>query len=143
MPNEFVYAKGQIMTVISNVPGVNQAPINANDTQNIFPFAIGYLSTGELGVGPIGTRKSLYNVTIDLLTKTNNLSADLELLDPFVDSIPLALLQEVSDNGDKFSNTISTFDRINIQYIPLVDYSGVSCRGYRFIMVNVKILSNT
>lgn len=143
MANEFVNAKTQIMNVISSLTGIHQAPVNPNETQNDFPFAVGYLASGNLGAGATGTRKSLYNIVIDLLTRRINLPDDLATLDPFIDSIPLALIQQVSGNGQRFSLTISTFDEITIQFIPAVDYAGVQCIGYRFIMNNVKILSNT
>lgn len=143
MANEFVNAKAQIMNVIANVAGIHQAPTNPNETQNDFPFAVGYLASGNLGAGPTGTRKSLYNIVIDLLTRRINLPDDLALLDPFIDSIPLALIQEISGSGQRFSSTISTFDEITMQFIPSVDYAGVQMIGYHFIMNNVKILSNT
>lgn len=143
MANEFVNAKTQIMNVIAGLTGIHQAPTNPNETQNDFPFAVCYYASGNLGAGPTGTRKSLHNIVIDLLTNRMNLPADLEILDPFIDSIPLALIQQVSGNGQRFSNTISTFGEITIQFIPSVEYAGVQCIGYRFILNDVKILSNT
>lgn len=143
MANEFVNAKTQIANVIANVTGIAQAPVNPGETMNIFPIAAIYLADGNLGVGATGTRKSLYNIVIDILTNRMDLAHDLEILDPFIDSIPLALLAEVSDNGDRFSNTISTFTELRMNFIPNTEYAGVQMIGYRFIMVDVKILVNT
>lgn len=143
MANEFASAKAQIATVIANVSGIAQAPTNPGETMNIFPFAAIYLADGILSVGPIGTRKSLYNIVIDILTNRIDLAHDLEILNPFIDSIPLALLAEVSDGGDKFSGTISTFRELRMSYISVTDYAGVQMVGYRFIMSDVKILVNT
>jgi len=142
MANEFVNAKIAIMAVVAGVSGIAQAPTNPNDTQNVYPFVAGYLSTANVGGGAIGTNKALYNISLDLLTKMNDLASDLALLDPFIDSIPAALEVEIT-TGDRFGATISTFDSITIQFIPGVEYDGVPCRGYRFILNNVKILSNT
>lgn len=139
----YVAAKTQIAAVVAGVTGIHQAPTNPNETQNDYPFCAIYLASGNLGAGPIGTRKSLYNVVIDLLTRRINLPDDLALLDPFIDSIPAALIAEVSATGDKFSNTISTFDEITMTFIPSVDYAGVQMIGYHFVLNNVKILSNT
>lgn len=143
MTSEFVNAKTQIMLVVSNVSGIKQAPVNPGETQNDYPFAVGYMATGNLVAGAIGTRKSLYNIAIDLLTRRINLPDDLALLDPFVDSIPLALISEVSGDGNRFNQTISTFEQITMQFIPMVKYAEVECIGYRFVMNDVKILSNT
>jgi hypothetical protein len=147
MANEFINAKTQIASVIAAVSGIHQAPTNPNETQNDFPFASIYLSTGNLGAGAEGTRKSLYNIVIDVLTNRIDLAHDLAIIDPFIDSIPAALIAQVSNisggPGARFGNTISTFDEITMQFLPDANYAGVPCIGYRFIMSNVKILSNT
>lgn len=143
MTTNFVNAKTQIAYVISNVPGIHQAPVNPMETMNDYPFAAIYVATGNLGAGAIGTRKSLYNIAIDVLTPRLDLNRDLEILDPFIDSIPDALVAEVSGSGNRFSQTISTFTEITIQFIPMVNYAGVQMIGYRFVMVDVKILHNT
>lgn len=121
---------------------MKKAPTNPTETANEFPFAAIYLLNGNLGAGPIGTRKSLYNIAIDVLVPRKSLADDLALLDPFIDSVPAALVAEVSENGQKFNKTISNFESVSILYI-VVDYAAVPMRGYRFTMENVKILSNT
>jgi hypothetical protein len=67
----------------------------------------------------------------------------LAILNPFVDTIPAALDAEITGTGARFVNTISTFDQITIQFIPMVEDAGVQMIGYRFILNNVKILSAT
>lgn len=143
MTQAFEAALAQIMTVVSNVNGIAQAPPNPNETQNVYPFAVGYLMTGELGAGPIGTRKSLYNVAIDVLTVRMDLAKDLALLLPFIDTIKDDLLAEVSDGGGRFNNTISTFEKISILFLPKIDYAGTQMIGYRFTLNDLKILSQT
>lgn len=143
MANEFVNAKTQIMAVVANISGIKQAPTNPGETMNDYPFAVGYLANGNLGAGAVGTRKSLYNIVIDLLTRRINLPDDLALLDPFIDAIPAALIAKVSGDGNRFESTISTFDEITIHFIPMVKYAEVECIGYRFVLNNVKILNNT
>ena len=143
MTQAFEDALTQIAIVVSSVNGIHQAPAHPTETFNDFPFAAIYLTTGNLGVGAIGTRKSLYNIAIDVLTRRINLPDDLALLNPFLDTIPEALLAEVSGNGNRFESTISTFDEITMQFIPMTKYAEVEMIGYRFIMNNVKILVNT
>ena len=143
MPQPFEKALTQIAYVISNVAGIHQAPERPGETQNDYPFAAIYLTTGNLGLGAIGTRKSLYNIAIDVLTARLDLARDLEILNPFLDTVVDALVAEVSDDGGKFENTISTFDEITMQFIPRVDYAGVQMIGYRFVMSNVKILHDS
>lgn len=130
----------EIMQVVSSVTGLAQAPTNPNETQNVFPFAIGYYMTGSVGAQPIGTRKRLFNVSVEVLTKRINLPSDLALLLPFVDTIPDKLIAEVSDAGDLFNTSITTFDNVLIEFIPDLEYAGVQMIGYRFVMENIKIL---
>jgi len=143
MPLPFETALSKIAYVVSNVAGIMQAPDRPPETINTYPFAAIYLASGVLGAGPTATRKSLYNIAIDVLTNRMDLARDLEILNSFVDTIPEALIAEVSGNGQRFDNSISTFGEISIQFIPQVDYAGTQMIGYRFIMNNVKILSDT
>jgi len=133
----------QIATVVRGVTGIKAAPTNPNETQNEFPFAVTYVSSGNVSGGAIGTTKSLNNIAVDVLTNRMDLQNDLAILIPFLDTVPAALNAEIEGNGDRFSNTISTFDRITYQLLPQVDYAGAQMIGYRFVMENVKILWST
>lgn len=143
MKQPFEKAIVEITKKVSEVTGIARAPQLPTESANNYPVALTYLGTGKLTAGPIGSRKSLYNVVIDILTKYNNLERDLEILNPFVDLIPQALLEEVSDSGTQFNHTVSTFEYISIQYLSGIRYANVDCRGYRFIMNDLKILVNT
>ena len=129
-----------IAAVVDGVSGVTLAPTYPRETMNESPFAVTYVITGEIDVGPIGTRKSLLNIAIDLLIPRRDISLDMQTLTPFLDSVPAALLAEVSTGGDVFSGTIDTFEFISIEFIPDVVYGGVQHIGYRFLMNNVKFL---
>lgn len=136
-------ALAAIVTVVSGVSGIAQAPTNPNETQNAFPFAVTYYTRGSLAAVPVGTKKDLFDVAIDVLTKKIFLPNDLATLIPFLDTVSAALIAEVSDTGDQFGGKITTFDSVQISFIPLLDYAGVPMIGYRFMMTNVKILVNT
>jgi hypothetical protein len=77
---------------------------------------------------------------VDVLAPQNDLARDLAILTPLVDLVSLALVGQVSGSGQRFGNTISTFDTLRVDYLPNVDYAGVPMRGYSFVMENVKIL---
>lgn len=129
-----------IAAVVDSVAGVNLSPTYPQETMNESPFAVTYLVNGEIDIGPIGTRKNLVNIAVDLLIPRRDISTDMETLLPFVDSIPAALVGEISTGGDVFSGTIDTFEMLMIEFIPSVEYGGVQMIGYRFTMTNVKIL---
>ena len=143
MTQPFETALTQIASIIAGVSGIHQAPEHPGETMNDFPFAAIYLTTGTFGGGAVGTTKGLYNIAIDVLTNRMNLPNDLAILNPFIDTVPTALEAQISGSGQRFSNTISAFGDITIQFIPMVDYAGVKMIGYRFVMNDVKILSNT
>ena len=133
-------AVAAIAAVVDGVSGVTLAPTYPRETMNESPFAVTYVITGEIDIGPIGTRKSLLSIAIDLLIPRRDIALDMETLLPFIDSIPNALLSEVSTGGDVFSGTISTFEFLSIEFIPQADYGGAQYIGYRFLMNNVKLL---
>ena len=133
-------ALAAIAAVVDGVSGITLAPTYPRETMNESPFAVTYVSSGEIDIGPIGTRKSLENIAIDVLVVRRDVALDMETLTPFLDSIPAALLAEVSTGGDIFSGTISTFESISIEFLPFIDYGAVQMIGYRFMMNNVKIL---
>lgn len=131
-----------IAASVASVSGIARAPSNPMENINEYPFALIYLLEGVVNDGPIATRKSLTSIAIDLLTVRRDVNLDMAILTPFLDTVPTALLTEMSYNGDRFSNTIETFEQIRIEFMPLYPYAGVDMIGYRFIMENVKILIN-
>lgn len=139
----------QVAVVVGTVSGLtNKAPTYPPEQINYSPFAITYLTSGNLANGPTGTRMDLMNVAIDVLIPIRILDQDLATLTPFLDTVPSKLQAEVSvtgsgQNGGRFAGSIETFRNCAISYIPSVDYAGVPMRGYRFIMEDVKILVNT
>lgn len=132
-----IYAISQ---VVAGVSGIVQAPNYPNETQSYGPFALTYFQNGTAEGGPIGTRRNLINISIDVLIFRDNLPAALATLTPLIDLVTFALMAEVSGSGQRFTNTISTFDKISIQLLPMVEYAGKNTIGYRFTMMNVKLL---
>ena len=132
-----------IVSVVSGISGIRQAPTNPTDNPSIYPFAVCYVMDGQLVNGAMGTRKHLVNIAIELLTARKDLARDMALISPYIDSICAALIAEVSDSGDRFGGTISAFEGVNYELLPDVNYANVQMIGYRFTMTNVKILENT
>ena len=129
-----------IAAVVESVSGITSAPTYPHEQMNESPFAVTYVISSEMDIGPIGTRKSLSNIAIDVLVIRRDIALDMEILTPFLDSVPAALLAEVSTGGDIFSATIDTFESLSTEFIPQIDYGSVQMIGYRFTMNNVKIL---
>jgi len=142
MANEIKDMMTAVAVVVDSVSGIRTATSEPRETQNIDPFAVVFMFSGSFEVGPIGTRKSLSTIAVDVLKVRRDLPRDIATLNPFLDSVPTALISEVSDGGDRFGNTIQTFGGIKVQLLPNVDYAGVQMIGYRFTMENVKILVN-
>ena len=132
-----------VVSVVSAVSGIRQAPVNPTEGANVYPFAMSYVMNGRLVNGAMGTRKHLVNIAVELLTARKDLARDMALISPYIDSISSALLAEVSDSGDRFSGTISAFEGIDYELLQNFQYASVEMIGYRFTMTNVKILENT
>ena len=132
-----------VVSVVSAVSGIRQAPTNTTETANVYPFVMCYVINGRLINGAIGTRKHLVNIAVELLTARKDLARDMALVSPYIDSISAAIIAEVSDNGTRFAGTISAIEGIDYELLQNFNYAGVEMIGYRFTMNNVKILENT
>jgi hypothetical protein len=131
-----------IAAVVAGVSGIKRAPDNPMENINEYPFALIYVMDGAINIGPIGTKKSLINIAIDLLTVRRDISLDMAILTPYLDSLALALVSELSTGGDQFTNTISTFGVLRLEFLPIYPYAGAEMIGYRFVMEDVKLLLN-
>ena len=132
-----------VVSVVSAVSGIRQAPVNPTETANVYPFVMCYVINGRLVNGAMGTRKHLVNIAVELLTARKDLARDMALISPYIDSISSAIIAEVSDSGDRFTGTISAIEGIDYELLQNFNYAGVEMIGYRFTMNNVKILENT
>lgn len=130
-----------IASVVAGVSGIRSAPANPTEQANADPYAAIYVAGGNMTAGVIGSKYGLFTVAIDVLKVRKDLPRDLATLNPFLDSVPAALLAEVSSGGDMFSGNIVTFGGVEIEFLPDVNYAGVEMIGYRFMMVNVKFLT--
>jgi hypothetical protein len=135
-----------VLRGVSPFTNSNQVPLNPPETQSYTMFAIVYPFSGSIDVGPTATRKALHSIAIDVLRKRADLARDIEAVKPLIDTVPDALIREVSydsdsNPGDRFSNSISTFGKLSYTWIS-TDYAGVAHIGYHFLMEDVKILIN-
>jgi hypothetical protein len=131
-----------VAAVIGGISGIEAAPATPPENTGLTLFAVTYLSSSEVNIGPIGTRKHLASISVDLVKVRRDLSLDIATLLPYTDSIPQAMLQEFTDAGDRFSNTMETFEKLTIEFMPIYEYQKVQMIGYRFTMENVKLLIN-
>lgn len=136
----------QIAATIPKSPttSIVAAPTYPPEKLAYSPFAITYLASAHIDNGPVGTRRDIISVAIDVLIPIRRLDDDLAILTPLHDPIHAALQAQVSGTGQRFSNTITAWDGgLTVSYIPDVDYAGVHMRGYRYLMEGIKILVNT
>lgn len=140
-------AINQICIVLRTVTGMENVPLNPPSVMSYSTFGLVYPSTGTIDASPTGSKKSLHNLAIDILTKDMDKAKTIERIKPFVDSVPVALIRQVSydtnsNPGQRFGNTIQTFESVTYSFIPEADYGGVPVCGYHFSMNNTKILVN-
>ncbi len=132
----------EIVNVLRGVSGLENVPLNPPSVMSYSTFGLVYPFSGTFVIAPVGTRRGLHNIAIDILTKDVDIARSIAKLKPFIDTVSLALSTEISYSGDSFTNSISTFGRLTYSWIPLTDYGGVPVVGYHFLMEDVKILVN-
>ena len=146
MANEIVTAINQIVTVLKTVTALKNVQGYPPEQMNYDLYAVVYPNNGSIDVAPVGTRETLHNINIDVLRQRTDLARDMTVLYPLIDSVPNALLLEVSYDSDgtpgsQFSNSIETFGNLSYSLIQS-DYGGTPVIGYRFIMEETKIQVN-
>lgn len=135
-----VSALSAIVSTVSAVSGIRRAPANPTETANVFPFALCYVMEGNAQPFPMGTRTHLCNIAVEVLTARKDLARDFEVITPFIDSVPAALLAEINtEAGSQFESNITMFEQVTYELLEK-NYAGVDVIGYRFIMTNVKII---
>ena|SRR5258706_10132232 len=137
----------QIVTILREVNGIDSVPLNPPNIVSYPTFGLVYPSSGNIVATPTGTRRSLHNIAIDVLTKELDIARSIGRLRPLIDSVPIPLIAQVSydsggNPGGQFNNTIETFEEITYNWIPLTDYGGVPVVGLHFMMTNAKIMVN-
>ena len=147
MTQSLVNACSEIVTVLRNTGAFGQVPLNPPSVVSYSEFALVYPSNGNVAIGEVGTRMSLHNISIDILTKNMDIARAFTRIIPIIDIVSHALEFQISydsdDNiGGQFNNSIDTFSRFTYNYIPPTDYGGVPVIGYHCTMEDVKIRTN-
>lgn len=133
----------EIAKTVSDLEGVKLAPTFPPEGISQTPAAIIYVLEGRHEARSIANRHGFYNIAIDILARRNNQSRDMETLTPYLDLVPQACLDEVSDDGDQFNNTIETFAAVVTNFIPEYQYQDVQYIAYRFVLEDVKFIVTT
>src|SRR5678815_191969 len=134
-------AINEIVTVLRAVDGLQSVPFNPTEQMSYSTFGIVYPFSGTFNIGPIGTRKGLHSIAVDILTKRTDIAKNFQTLRPLIDLVSYAILYQMSDGSRIFNQSIDTFNELTYQWTSS-DYGGVPIVGYHFLMTDVKILVN-
>lgn len=147
MPEPFEGAINRIIAVLRTVSGIENVPLNPPSVMSYQTFGLVYPSTGTFDASPTGTKKGLHTLSVDILSKDMDKARVIEKIKPFIDTVSMSLIRQVSydsdgNPGQRFNNTISTFESVTYSFIPEADYGGVPVTGYHFQMNGVKLLTS-
>src|SRR5690349_18989596 len=117
---EFVCS--EVVNVLRTVDGIDQVPLNPTSVQSCTTFGLVYPNSGTTEATPTGTRRSMHVIAIDLLTKNIDIARAMAQLKPFVDTVSLACLQQVSydsdgNPGSQFNGSMETFGSISYSWL--------------------------
>ena len=135
-------ACSQIVTVLSAVSGIEQVPLNPESTVNVTTFGLVYPMRGNLSLAPLGDRMSLHDIAVDIFERSIDISNDIAFMKPFIDTVPAALLAQMTDTGQRFGGSLSTFEQVTYEIVNR-KYAGVPYLVCHFMMMNCKILVTT
>ena len=121
---------GAIQDIVFNLAGIRDAPDYPPEQINMPPTAVTYAASGTFKEASLAA-PGCYEVTpqvyvLLLYLPMKDLPRDVETLAPFVDSIPVALLNNQTLNG-----TVSAINEVRYQFVN-AEWGGIPMRGYRF-----------
>jgi hypothetical protein len=124
-----------VVTILRAIPGIQQVPVDPPDTVSVSTFCLVFPLSGSVTNSPIGTKMSLHNIAVDIVTKRTDQARDMARIKPFIDLIATALLADPT-----FGATIQTYGNLTYDYFT-DEYGGVPILGYRFQINAAKILA--
>jgi hypothetical protein len=117
--------------------GMRSAPDYPPETINVFPFSVAYAMNGSFAPFPAGAQTGLHQIVVDVHVARKDLPRDVEKMMPWLETVSNALLRSVGmPAGDRFGNTIQTFERLEYR---LTHWEDIGTVGWRFTLVNVKL----
>jgi hypothetical protein len=123
-----------IQTTVDAITGIRSAPnYPPNQLTGMVLTAVTYPASGTIRALSAGWMQELHTVNIDLILPAKDLTRDMIILNPFLRSVPNAIIK-----APTFGGNASTFDSLSYSYI-LVEDGGIQYRGYRFVISGIKI----
>lgn len=124
----------RIVTVVKAVSGIRTAPDYPPDQIAAFPAVLVYPSTGTINTGDFGIADGLHDVAVEIRMPDKDLPHAMEVLIPFLTSIPVAL------TADPWMNQqCEAFPRITYSLF-YSTYDTTQTVGFRFIVEKIRIL---
>ena len=128
----------QIAADLRALTGIRGAPDEPPEQMAVYPFIVCYTRSGSWEIAPVGVRKGLHNIAVELHVARKDLARDVQGAMAYSDSVPNALLKALTTSGDRFASTISTFQRISYTFGPM-EWAGQATIGFRWTLEGVKI----
>lgn len=132
-------ALSAVAAVIGKVSGVDVSEstqlFNINDTV----IALNYVMNSSVEISETGTKQHLALIASDIVTPFVSMTDELDMILGLVDDISTALIREASTDGSMFSNTISTYSFLRIEFLPAYTYNNIPHIGYRLMLEDVKL----
>lgn len=125
-----------VVNILKAITALKQVPVDPPDTVNVDTFAVVYPGSGNITNGVVGTKKSLHNIVVDILTKRTDLARDMARVKALIDPVKTALLADPT-----LTSTAQTFESLSYE-LTNTDYASVPVIGYKFTINNVKILAD-
>jgi hypothetical protein len=126
----------KIMEKIKVLEGMRGATDYPPGQMPMFPFAIAYAGAADWEVSPVGTGKALQEVIIEIHMDVTDQIRSIQKLMPYNDSVPMALLADVTLGG-----TCQTFARVRSEGIIKLGYAKIDTIGFKFHVEGIKILT--
>lgn len=128
----------KVQSYISGLSGMRSAPASPPDQAKMFPFSLVYPGEGEWTMEPVGWKKALHSIVIEIHVQRRDLPRDFESVVGFCESVPNVLFKELV--ADKWDATVDTIGPITYIF-GVLGYGGIDTIGFKFTVTGVKAQS--
>lgn len=120
-----------IQDSIGAISGIKNAPDYPPENINEYPFVVAYMGTGTIDFDAPPSTKGLHSIIVELHVARKDLPNDISIASPFVDSIPAAIMADVTLGG-----TVQLFENITYEFA-VMRWDAVDTIGFRFTVNGV------
>ena len=124
-----------VQNTVAGLTGIRAAPHEPPESLNVYPFCVAYAGSGSWEYGPMGDKKGIQNIVLELHVARKDLARDIAAAMAYCESIPNAIMADPTLGG-----TVNTISGPIVYTFGALSWAGTDTLGFRWT-IPVKLQS--